>query len=318
MYLTSFETPILFLVFNRPENTRLVLEAIKRVRPSKLFVAADGPRSQYIEDKEKCEEVRKIIHREVDWSCQVETWFREENVGCGKAVGGAISWFFQHVEMGIILEDDCLPEASFFSYCEVLLKEYAREPKVLQISGTNHLLEDSAGRNGYYYSNVSSIWGWATWRRAWQLFSVPKELDPNVVTSKYTNSHYAGALVRMIEDTQTGKIDTWDTYWAYTFCLHDGLAIVPFRNQIRNIGVLGTHEKQGTSRFLNMPTFSMEVARLEKPEKMEVDVSVEQRAIRTIVKVDALKPSSWLAMVGKRIKACLSKIYSVALRTWRG
>ena len=131
-------TPILFLIFNRPQCTRKVFEEIRKNRPKRLYISADGPRCGVSSDAENCRLARQIA-TEVDWDCTVKTFFREENIGCGRAVQSGISWFFEHEEAGIILEDDCLPDATFFEFCGEMLRKYADDERIMHISGHNPL-----------------------------------------------------------------------------------------------------------------------------------------------------------------------------------
>jgi threonyl-tRNA synthetase len=165
-----FNTPILFLVFKRPDTTERVFEQIRSIRPAFLYLAADGPRNDKSGEKETCKKVREIVLSNIDWECEVNTLFRDENLGCGKAVSQAITWFFEHEEEGIILEDDCLPDASFFQYCAELLKKYRTEEKVMTISGSNLLGYPWKVNGQSYFWGQGGIWGWATWKRAWSLY----------------------------------------------------------------------------------------------------------------------------------------------------
>lgn len=163
------KSAVLFLVFNRPEPTARVFEAIRYARPPRLYVAADGPRVQREGEGELVRRVRQIATT-VDWPCSVYTLFREHNLGCKRAVSEAISWFFENEEQGIILEDDCLPNPDFFSFCDVLLERYKDDPRVWMITGNNFQDGQKRGNGSYYFSRYSHIWGWATWRRAWRCY----------------------------------------------------------------------------------------------------------------------------------------------------
>jgi hypothetical protein len=164
---SNFDTPILFLIFNRPDTTQKVFNEIRKIKPRQLFVAADGPREDHPEDKEKCEQTRKIIDQ-VDWDCEVKTLFRDKNLGCKHAVSGAINWFFKNVEQGIILEDDCLPDQSFFGFCQELLNKYKNNKQIFNISGNNFQDGMWRGDGSYYFSKYFHCWGWATWADRWQ------------------------------------------------------------------------------------------------------------------------------------------------------
>lgn len=160
--------PVLFIIFRRPENTARVFAAIREARPSRLFIAADGPRASHPDDAERCRLAREVVAK-VDWPCEVHTRFLDKNLGCGRAVSSAIHWFFENVEEGIILEDDILPEPSFFRYCAVLLERYRDNPRVMNITGYNPLTH-GVGDGSYYPSRFFHCWGWATWRRVERLY----------------------------------------------------------------------------------------------------------------------------------------------------
>ena len=158
----SFDTPILFIIFNSPEQTRHSFEAIRRIKPSKLYVAADGPRVDKESDKQRCQETREIINY-IDWDCDLQTLFRENNLGCGKGPADAISWLFEKEEIGIILEDDCIPDNSFFAFCHELLNKYLTDTRIMHIAGTNHNPNYlSYNDYSYFFSQVGHMLGWAT------------------------------------------------------------------------------------------------------------------------------------------------------------
>ena len=158
-----FNTPILFLIFNRPEVTFAVFEQIQKIQPKYLFIAADGPRNY--KENELCKATRDVVQK-IDWDCELKTLFRNENLGCAKNVSSAIKWFFDHVEKGIILEDDCYPDLSFFSFCEELLNYYDNNDRIMAISGFNAQLGIKRTKHSYFFAEIPLVWGWATWRKA--------------------------------------------------------------------------------------------------------------------------------------------------------
>lgn len=241
--------PVLFLVFNRPEETRRVFEAIRQARPRRLYVAADGPRISRPTDVDACNEVREII-KLVDWECQLFTLIRTENIGCKYAVSSAIDWFFEHEESGIILEDDTLPSQSFFSYCSELLKRYHDDSRVMKIAGFNVLGDDYSYAYDYFFTNFSFTWGWATWRRAWVLNDL--ELKNLPLVKKLTlDKYYPFNKERnfCFEQANNG-LDTWDYQWDFTMACQSGLQIVPRISLIQNIGfnASATHTKSDVSQ----------------------------------------------------------------------
>lgn len=226
-------TPVLFLVFNRPEPTRKVFEAIRKARPAQLYIAADGAREGKEGEALRCAEVRKIVS-EIDWPCEVKTLFREQNLGCGKSVSGAISWFFEQVEYGIILEDDCLPEASFFTFCDNLLPYYKDNEKIMQINGHNFDFNSATPQTSYYFSRYPIIWGWATWRRAWKQYDY---LLSDYETHKAIvgiNPFWKSVFDRVYADVSA--VNTWDYQWVYTVWKKGGICISPRYTLVQNIG----------------------------------------------------------------------------------
>lgn len=236
----EFNTPILFLIFNRPDTTQLVFDVIRQVKPKQLFVAADGPRSNIKNEKYLCQRTKEII-QQVDWNCKVKTLFREENLGCGNAVSSAVTWFFENVEEGIILEDDCLPNESFFIFCEQILNKYRCEEKIMHVSGNNFLFDKVKIKDDYYFSHIPHIWGWATWRRAWQTYNFEitdwPELKREKMLSKiFSRPIFSLGWSRIFDQIYRHKIDTWDFQWTYTIFKNNGYCINPKTNLVSNIG----------------------------------------------------------------------------------
>lgn len=221
---------VLFLIFNRPEPTRIVFEQIRLAKPSNLFVAADGPRLNKNGEYQLCEETRSIV-KLIDWECEVKTLFRTENLGCGKAVSSAVDWFFENVEEGIILEDDCLPNQSFFTFCEEMLRYYKDDHSVMHIGGTNYQNGIQRGDGSYYFSRFTHIWGWATWRNRWVLYDFSLE--------KYKDQSTEGlgrGLTSLLDSVRNNEIDTWDIQWFMSVWFNEGLSITPNVNLVKNIG----------------------------------------------------------------------------------
>jgi hypothetical protein len=237
---------VLFLIFNRPDTTLQVFEAIRQARPGKLFVAADGPRPDRLGEAEACEQARQVV-KQVDWECDVKTLFRDRNLGCRAAVSSAISWFFEHVEEGIILEDDCLPDQSFFPYCRELLEKYRDDHRVMQITGDNFQFKRQVGPASYYFSRFCHIWGWASWKRVWNLYDPDMKDYPDFVRQggfeKVFRYHDMRRYYRVMYDRVfQGKLNTWDHQLSYTILKNNGVCIVPNVNLVENIGFAsGTH-----------------------------------------------------------------------------
>lgn len=238
----GLNTPVLFMIFSRPSTTRLVFEAIRQARPSRLYIAADGPRANKPGEAEKCRQSREIA-TSVTWDCEVHTLFRDTNLGCGEAATSAINWFFEHETEGIILEDDCLPSQSFFHYCTELLEKYRDDTRVFEIAGTN--FEKPAWREqeySYTFSSLASIWGWATWRRAWMHHDFRMRQYKEISEKQYLMQGYRSLyereffeyIFRYMYESERKK--TWDYQWQFACSINSGITIVPVRNLIKNIG----------------------------------------------------------------------------------
>ena len=252
-------SPILFIIFNRPETTARAFETIRAARPPRLYVAADGPRLHKPGEKEKSELARRMATA-VDWPCEVKTLFKSENLGCKRAVSSALDWFFQNEEFGIILEDDIVPEGSFFSYCDELLLRYMDNEKVMAISGCNFIQNTYQPEFDYYFSRYCQIWGWASWRRAWKLNDVNMADWPLAKkSSSFTATFGRDLFLRkywmdQFQATYEGRIDTWDYQWIYTCFKNQGLIATPKYNQIRNIGFGegATHTQGAEPEYLKL------------------------------------------------------------------
>jgi len=237
----SLNTAVLFLVFNRPDTTELVFDVIRAAKPPKLYIAADGPRTDKSGEAENVELVRSIVTN-VDWECEVKTLFRNENLGCKNAVSGAINWFFENEDMGIILEDDCLPDVTFFRFCEELLEYYQYDQRIGMISGNNFQSGKSINNHSYYFSKFSHIWGWATWRDRWiNTYDVDMKKWPYIRNNNYLNNivsykKEADFWSNVFEFVYCGKVDTWDYQWAFANLIEGRLNIMPKVNMITNIG----------------------------------------------------------------------------------
>jgi hypothetical protein len=233
-----------------------VFEAIRKAKPPRLYIAADGPRADKPGEAEKVEETRRIANQ-VDWVCEVKTLFREKNLGCRLGVSSGIDWFFANEEEGIILEDDCLPSQSFFWFCEELLEKYKNDVRIAMITGTSYLFNEIDSENDYFFSKYISIWGWASWRRAWQKYDANISDWPNSKKEKvldrifYWDSNIKNIFSKNFDSVYEHKIDTWDYQWCYKCLIEGKYCITPYKNMISNIGFEGTRSSTN-SPFINM------------------------------------------------------------------
>jgi hypothetical protein len=236
----KFDTPVLYLVFNRPEHTRRSFEAIRARRPSRLFIAADGPRPHVPTDAERTEEVRRIATA-VDWPCEMTTLFRDKNYGAALAVSGAVSWFFSNVEEGVILEDDCVPNADFWAFCQALLFPYKENENIMAICGANFQRGANRGSASHYLSKYPHCWGWASWRRAWEhydhnLLCDRKKVLNILFKTFWMNPPVLGYWLTAMANLRKGRWDAWDYRWYLSLWATGGRAALPNANLVRNIG----------------------------------------------------------------------------------
>ena len=283
----NFQVPLLLLIFNRPDTTVKVFNSIRKFEPRKLFIACDGPRHNNKTDLENVQQVRNYIIDAIDWQCDVHTLFREKNLGCKIAVSSAIDWFFDHNEMGIILEDDCVPHLSFFKFCEELLIKYKDEKQVMQISGYNAMNRVSL-KESYYFAKFGPIWGWASWRRAWKHYDVQmkawEKTTANELNSEYCDSRLEALWrIRTYNKIYRGEINTWDYQWSFAKLINKGLSIIPFNNLVYNIGFGENathtknlvHQKIQNNIGINFP--------LQHPEKIMRNKKLDKKYFNQII-----------------------------------
>lgn len=267
----GLKTPVAFLVFNRPDTTAHVFEAIRIARPSKLLVVADGPRHDRPEDAELCAVTRTIIEG-VDWPCEVLTNYSDTNMGCKARVSSGLNWVFSQVEEAIILEDDCLPHPSFFRFCQEMLDRYRDDERVMMIGGTNYLLDQLDIAESYCFSRYFSIWGWASWRRAWDKYDInmigwPGLKEEEALRSFYCQPFMRKHVTKAFDGAYEHRINTWDIQWFYSCLFNNGLMIIPKVNMISNIGTTGAHSSQCSINHF-MPVKGIDTKRLLHPEQV--------------------------------------------------
>lgn len=241
--------PVAFFIFNRPKETEVVFEQIRQAKPPILFLVADGPRSEYQDEDKKCSDVRDIVSQ-VDWDCHVMTHYAKTNMGCRLRVSSGLDWVFSQVEDAIILEDDCLPHPSFFEFCDRLLDKYKDDDRIFSIAGTTFQPRSRQDSNSYYFSKYPQIWGWATWRRAWNFYDVNMQEWEAIRNSKQFKIMMPDFQVRLYWDHKFQKIyykkiDTWDFQFIFASLLQNAFHVIPNQNLVSNIGfnLDATHTK---------------------------------------------------------------------------
>lgn len=277
--------PVLFIVFRRPETTRRVMECIRAARPSRLYVAADGPRAGREGEAEACRLVREIATA-VDWPCRVQTLFREDNLGCRMGVSTAIDWFFGLEEEGIILEDDVVPVPDFFRFCAELLDRYRHDARIGMIGGTNFQGGTLRGAESYYFSRMTHVWGWASWRRAWLKYDRKMEhwkafRQGGGFSAAGWHHGFESWYAPNFDAVAAGRIDTWDHQWLFSCLSQNMLSVIPQANLVTNIGFGkdATHTRNIESRLSRMETGTLEIP-LRHPRLVVPNIAADWLTVR--------------------------------------
>jgi len=310
---------VLFLIFNRPDTTQKVFEQIRKVRPKKLYIAADGPRANCPADVELCSKARDIMSL-VDWDCEIKTSFRAENAGCKEGVSAAITWFFEQEEEGIILEDDCVPANSFFWFCDALLEKYRYDDRVRHITGCNLQHGQKWGNGTYYFSRMTHVWGWAGWRRAWtdydkNLSRFEKEEMMNKLRDIFDDPVVLESYAKIFDELKAGKIDAWGYQLDFANFFHQGLTIIPNENLVSNIGFRAdaTHTHDSNSIYADIPV--TEIDQIIYPEKMRPEKQAESVILQHVFKTRPPKNRNfnWLRKIRKKARSILKTAAALLL-----
>lgn len=262
------QIPVLLLFFNRKDTLFYVIEQIRKYKPSRLYIASDGPRSSVKNETQVVGEIRQFVLDSIDWECEVKTLFRDENLGCKKAVDEAIQWFFSLEEKGIVLEDDIVPSLNFFQFCEDALEFYKDEKYVSSIGGRNELGDFGYGKSDILFSSKFFCWGWASW--ADRVVGLNADVSANQVIKKQvieslnkTERYLVEGMYGLIESKQ---VNSWAYQYDINFRAKKQLQILPARNMIKNVGLstAGTHSSGKSDDFVEkfdgfLPALSKEV-----------------------------------------------------------
>lgn len=282
----TFNTPILFTVFNRPDLTKIIFESIRNIKPTILYIAADGPRENKIGEDELCRHTRDITEK-IDWPCKVYRKYSEKNMGCKIGMSSAINWFFENIDEGIILEDDCLPDVTFFRFCSELLERYRGDTQIKMITGDNFNFGEKFGNESYYFSHIPSIWGWATWKRAWteydlEMKSYPDFIKENKIKYIFNNTKIQKYWINIFNDLYKNKVDTWDGQWVYSIYNKNGICIRPNVNLVKNIGfnINATHTKSD-NKLGNINNDSIKT--INHPSLININTEADEYLFETIM-----------------------------------
>jgi hypothetical protein len=304
---------VLLTTFNRPDVTMKVFEEIKKAKPRRLYISSDGPRIDKEGEKKKILDLRKKLVNAVDWECEVKTLFRDENLGCRKAMSGAITWFFENEEDGIILEDDCVPNQSFFKFCEELLDYYKDDKRVMHISG-NQFIENYKSKYSYYFAKIQHCWGWASWADRWQYYGTDLKDYSEENLKKFSKNknvqNYWGSILKRM---QNNEIDSWAYQWTFKIVEKEGLCINPSVNLVSNIGFGedSTHTTQRNNPFANMEVHS--INKIKHPKVIHFDMNsvnfIYKNNFNINMNIEGEKYSKTKGNLKNFIKSILNRIF---------
>ena len=281
---SACKVPIVWCVYNRPDFTRQTFAVLRSVKPMRLLIVADGPNAEKPDDRIRCDEVQRIIQA-IDWEVNVDINLAPANLGCRKRIQTGLTWAFDQVNEAIVIEDDCIPDPSFFPFCEQLLNRYETDRGVGLICGTNFQFGNDTGPESYYFSRYPLLWGWAAWRRTWDLYDADltawDRLRPTSWLADTLTDVLPTAYWRAIFDSVRSGLDTWDYSLVFSCWRNQLLSVQPRCNLVRNIGfgADSTHTDAGQSIFSNMPTKPMSFP-LTHPHHVERNDSCDLRTER--------------------------------------
>ncbi|MFT3990114.1 MAG: hypothetical protein QM680_01770 [Luteolibacter sp.] len=301
--------PVLLVIFNRSDLTEKVFERIREIRPRQLFIAADGPRKDRENELELCRKAREVT-RTIDWDCEVHRLERSENLGCKMAVSTAISWFFEHVEEGIILEDDCLPDVSFFRFCTELLEKYRHDPRIALISGNN--FQTTPPACSYYFSRYPHIWGWASWRRVWESYDVGLSSwngNPSELSGFIKAPSVRKRFGKHFDSVKAGRKNSWAYPLVYLCFKTQALSINPKFNLVENVGFdeRATHTDSTSINDVLLPETHAMSFPLEHPTEVVVNEDFDRYTEVCVHKIPRNQWGVWEKSFQKRIRKLISR-----------
>lgn len=286
---------VLFLIFNRPDYTKTVFEAIKMAKPPRLYIASDGPRDSVAGEKELVENLRKDIVKSIDWDCEVKTLFQNKNLRCGPAIFEALNWFFEQEESGIILEDDCLPDQSFYHFCDELLDKYKDNKDVWLISG-NQFDSKLKSKDSYIFTRLTCGWGWASWADRWKYYSYDLEGWSDDFIFEFSKDKNVQDYFLAQYHWKKQKLGGWAFQFMLMVMKYKGLCIHPAKNLVTNIGINGEgYHNAIEDPNLNVPTH--EIDKIIHPKKIKCDKKYEEYFLRKVFNIPKYKGYKWFGKI---------------------
>lgn len=307
-------SPVALLVYNRPHLTRQILARIKEVRPATLLVVADGPKNNDPIDARRCEAVKTTIAQDVDWKCDLKTNFADTNLGCGRRIASGLDWVFEEVPEAIILEDDTLPDHSFFRFCDELLERYRNDTEIGQICGFRSIDQPVLGKDvSYFFSRHSPIWGWASWARAWKKNDYERtrwSWKEGTRRLRAKDLSFREVIWRNTINARigVGQLDTWDYQWEYAKLTEGFINIIPAVNLIKNIGI-GPDSTHTRNVAINPDSQTLEFP-LQHPEHTQPHLQYDRLLLR-----QTLPSWPWILWLAAKYLAGAARMPSWSTRT---
>lgn len=289
--MNANQIPVLVIGFNRPEMIGKLFKALGKIKPKAIYFAVDGPRPSNLADADLVAEVQSMVSM-IDWDCQINQLFRAKNLGLKKSVIEAIDWIFESEDVAIVLEDDCIPTLEFFSFCADELDRHKNVSRVMQISGNCFVPISELNSDRYYYSSINDIWGWATWKRAWNLFErevpdVDSKQFMNQLVNYFPSREIARWFARYVLEASAPDSQVWSTQWTLALVNNNGLTIVPQKNLVRNIGFISDATHMSDKAFDIYGTFECGVIKSRTlPNALEVNRELDLQRFSTIKATD--------------------------------
>lgn len=282
--MKSAKAPVVIFIYKRIDNLSEIFSSIRRYHPSKIFIISDGPKNK--DEKKMINITRKAAESMVDWECNIHRIYARKNLGLKKRFSSGINKVFQQVDQAIFIEDDCLPDPTFFQFCEDLLVKYANDERVMSISG-NNFFSGKSNNNSYSFSIYPHVWGWATWKRAWKKYDVDIENWPVIKNNKLLNSIFSSTRLQLywlliFQLVYMGKISTWDYQWVFACLANNGFSINPSCNLVSNVGI--DSESTNTkikSKVFRYPTRPMKFP-LVHPKEIRQNIEADNRVGKKI------------------------------------
>lgn len=275
--MLNIKSPILLLFYNRVDFLKKQINILKKIKTKKIYIHVDGPKDHV--DKIKCDNIKKLVKKN-NWNSRVEYIFQNKNLGCTPASIYAIDYCFRKEKQLIILEDDCIPNTSFFKFADVLLKKYFKNKKIMGISGSSFYNDNEIKKDTYFFTRIASTWGLALWKRSWDSFDrnitgIERFYDSDYAKTLFNSTHIKDYWFDKFRFSKKNNLKFgWEYIFAYSVFKNKGLFIYPKKNLISNIGHQGVHKIEKDSGLLFNKTHK--ISKINHPKLIEPNKKIEK------------------------------------------